>query len=174
MRLRECLLISAAVTVFVISLAAFGADAPGASWPFPGVSTQAAAELSDGWRFAWDESDKGMGEGWHAAGFNRESWKPVIVPGVWDMPPGKIVMKTPQGVGWFARKTRLPNGWSGEPSLALLGAMYAADVWLDGEWRLGACPLLPLLPVASVDAIALKSYGVSVICYASSDNFSAH
>ncbi len=127
-----CLTVAAAVAL--ASVAVFGADTNDAPWPFPDIPTQGVARLSEGWRFAWDENDKGMSEGWSSPGFNRESWKAVSVPGVWDMAPGNISLKIPQGVGWFACKLRLTENWSGEPTLVFLSAMFSADVWLDGDY----------------------------------------
>jgi hypothetical protein len=50
------------------------------------------------------------------------------------MPPGKVTLKIPAGVGWFVYELSLPEKWNGEPEVVFLGAMFAADVWLDGEY----------------------------------------
>ncbi len=111
-----------------------GTDNDSNAWPFRDIPVTGVATLADGWRFAWDAEDKGMNDGWHTADFNRETWKDVAVPGVWDMPPGKVALKIPSGVGWFACRLSLPEKWDGEPALVFLGAMFTADVWLDGEY----------------------------------------
>lgn len=112
----------------------FGTDNDNNNWPFPDIPVNGVANLSKGWRFAWDAQDQGMNDGWHTADFNRETWKDVAVPGVWDMPSGKVALKIPSGVGWFACKLNFPEKWDGEPTLVFLSAMFSADVWLGGEY----------------------------------------
>ncbi|HBC86864.1 MAG TPA: hypothetical protein DCZ94_07920 [Lentisphaeria bacterium] len=120
--------------LFACSCTVFCAGNDKDSWPFKDIPVDGAVKLADGWHYAWDWKDQGMNENWSAPNFNRESWKSVSVPGVWDLPPGKIPMQNPRGVGWFACKIRLPENWNGEPTLVFFGAMYIADVWFDGEY----------------------------------------
>lgn len=86
------------------------------------------------WRFAWDGDDAGADEGWFEPGFDRSSWRPVAVPGVWDRPPGAVEVPARTGVGWFATTITVPEGWRGRPVLVCLGAMYVTDAWCDGRY----------------------------------------
>jgi len=137
MRLRPALLAILAWGALAL------ADAPGGGaavqdgpspWPFPAILALSAQALGDGWRFAPDPQDRGMEEGWFEPGFARGAWREAAVPGVWGQPPGQIPARASEGIGWYARPLRLPEGVDGEPELVFLGAMYGTDAWLDGEY----------------------------------------
>ncbi len=118
----------------ILSCISTNAGNDNAPWPFPDIPVTASLNIKDGWKYAWDSQDKGMNENWFAPTFNKESWKPVSVPGVWDMPPGKIPISLSRGVGWYSCKLKLPDNFNGEPAIVFLSAMYMTDVWLDGEY----------------------------------------
>ncbi len=127
------------VAMLAILAGAWGAlaaiAAPGdAPWPFPAVATLSAESLAGGWRFAPDPQDRGMEEGWFEPSFGRDEWRQAAVPGVWGQAPGAIPARTSEGVGWYARSLRLPEGVDGDPEVVFLGVMYSADVWLGGEY----------------------------------------
>ncbi|MEY2514683.1 MAG: beta-galactosidase, partial [bacterium] len=88
-------------------------------------------QLSQGWQFALDRSDRGLSENWQSGHFGLK-WEPVTVPHVFDPRPLASLFKGT--VGWYR------IGFTGPVTAAGMGwwlrfeqVRRSARVWLNGR-----------------------------------------
>ncbi|MBN1673444.1 MAG: hypothetical protein JXR37_20530 [Kiritimatiellae bacterium] len=125
----------------------------GAGFPLRDMAVSDSMELSGAWQFRQDPADAGVAQSWFMPGADRTGWTEARVPGVWgwDSGPGRLPVYT--GVAWYCRRVAIPANWTGAVSVVFLGAMFAADVWVNGEYvgvhRGGYAPFALGVPAAA-------------------------
>jgi glycosidase len=82
-------------------------------------------DLGGPWRFARDEADVGLAEGWASPEFDDSAWGTKTVPGDW----GDF-----DGIGWYRREVDLPDNLNGRGLYLLFeGVDDQSRVWVNGE-----------------------------------------
>ncbi len=105
-----------------------------ASFPLRDMAFSDSLDLSSTWFFLEDPKDEGAEAGWYQNSWNRSSWRPVAVPGVWGKRPGQVTYPIYTGLGWYAKSFIIPRHWNQQVILVFLGAMHVADVWVNGRY----------------------------------------
>ncbi|HOJ39378.1 MAG TPA: hypothetical protein PK644_02805, partial [bacterium] len=72
-----------------------------ASFPLRDMAFSDSLDLSSTWFFLEDPKDEGAEAGWYQNSWNRSSWRPVAVPGVWGKRPGQVTYPIYTGLGWY-------------------------------------------------------------------------
>lgn len=104
-------------------------------------TNRARVELDGLWKFAFDDLDMGVNEGWYEAQTTRSDWENITVPGTWDLAIEDGYDR--QTIGWYALEF---DGSELGPVTRLRfdGVFRAARVWLNGvELGYNDIPYLP-------------------------------
>jgi beta-galactosidase/beta-glucuronidase len=89
------------------------------------------AALDGGFEFAFDDDDRGLGEGW--AGGERALPLRINVPFPFQAPKSGLGVRDLHPIVWYRRRFEVPRAWRGRRVLLHFGAVdYAAQVWLNG------------------------------------------
>lgn len=90
--------------------------------------------LNGTWKFRFDGSDAGIGEGWQNGSdesFDRE----ILVPFPWGSALSGVKDEAP--IAWYRRGLSIPSSWKGKRVFLVIGASdWQTDVWL-GQFKLG-------------------------------------
>lgn len=101
-------------------------------YPRPRLVRDRWLGLNGNWRFAFDDGDQGLREGWHA---NPEALDMTInVPYSYQTPASGINVQEHHSIVWYARDFDIPADWLQDRILLNFGAVdYEATVWVNGR-----------------------------------------
>lgn len=108
------------------------APLPRAEFPQPQFERADWVNLNGTWRFAFDDGDAGIREGWYreAKAFDKQ----IVVPFAFESPKSGIGDPAFHPVVWYRREVTIPSGWKGRRVLLKFGAVdYRATVWVNGQ-----------------------------------------
>jgi beta-galactosidase/beta-glucuronidase len=110
---------------------------PRPEYPRPQFRREAWTNLNGGWRFAFDDGDVGLAEGWQnvtAAGLEGSSFDlKITVPFCYQAKLSGIGETAFHDIVWYARTFEQAAPNEGERLLLHFGAVdYRADVWVNG------------------------------------------
>lgn len=79
------------------------------------------------WKFAQDETNSGLTQGWEKPDFDDSTWLPLVAGTAWE----RQKIEKYDGVGWFRQQAIVPAAWKDLPLRLRLGAV--ADYVNDAE-----------------------------------------
>jgi hypothetical protein len=129
--MRRALALVVLVLFAAVSGLAAEAAIPLPEHPRPGFLRAQWLNLNGPWRFRFDPQDAGESERW----FDLEPAlfeSTITVPFPWGAPLSGVADEG--DVGWYARRVRIPEGWSGRRVFLCVGASdWRTTAWLDGH-----------------------------------------
>ncbi len=79
------------------------------------------------------DENRGEAENWHAVGCDENAWRPIALPGAWQ-----IGLNMPDsGVMWFRRTIEIPREWAGRALKLAIGSVDKQDVTYFNGVRVG-------------------------------------
>jgi beta-galactosidase/beta-glucuronidase len=131
-RLRALSIVLALAGVPALAAAQPQAALPRPEFPNPQFERKDWLSLNGPWRFAFDDGDAGLREGWPTAG--RKLDRTIVVPFAFESPKSGINDTRFHPVVWYQRDVTVPAAWKGRRVLLRFGAVdYHATVWLNGQ-----------------------------------------
>jgi len=120
------------VLVLFSAVPALAAEAaiPLPEHPRPGFQRARWLNLNGPWRFRFDPEDVGEAQSWfdlEPAAFPST----ITVPFPWGSPLSGVADEA--DVGWYARRVRIPEGWTGRVFLCVGASDWRTTAWLDGH-----------------------------------------
>jgi len=98
--------------------------------PRPDFMRDQWINLNGWWNFRFDKKGAGEAEKWYAAPASFS--KKILVPFPWGS--GLSGVDNEADIGWYSRKIRIPEGWSGKRVVLVFGASdWKTTVWIDGR-----------------------------------------
>jgi beta-galactosidase/beta-glucuronidase len=131
-RLRALSLVLALAAVPALAGAQTPAALPRPEFPNPQFERKDWLSLNGPWRFAFDDGDAGLREGWPSTGKKLD--RSIVVPFAFESPKSGIGDTRFHPVVWYQRDVTVPAAWKGRRVLLRFGAVdYHATVWLNGQ-----------------------------------------
>jgi beta-galactosidase/beta-glucuronidase len=131
-RLRALSLVLALAAVPALAGAQTPAALPRPEFPNPQFERKDWLSLNGPWRFAFDDGDAGLREGWPSTGKKLD--RSIVVPFAFESPKSGIGDTRFHPVVWYQRDVAMPAAWKGRRVLLRFGAVdYHATVWLNGQ-----------------------------------------
>ncbi len=113
-------------------LAAYEADKPLLDAEYQEKS-KAYQSASKRWSEEVAQGGRGIAENWASGPDEDAAWRPVRVPGVWEL-AGEPALASFDGVVWFRRVVEIPQAWAGRDLTLSLGPIDDIDAtFFDGE-----------------------------------------
>ena len=104
---------------------------PRPEYPRPRLVRPEWMNLNGPWRFAFDDADRGLAEGWHA---EPRLDRQILVPFSFEAPASGIGLVEPHPVVWYTRDVEVPDGWRDRRLRLHIGACdFATQVWVNGR-----------------------------------------
>jgi beta-glucuronidase len=115
------------------------------TWDAPEL-TREVKQLDGQWKFAFDQQNEGVAQGWFNQGFDDSGWKPEQVPGSWDLydTPGFGTYDGTNfgkgsafqdGYAWYRTSVMTEADWNNKfVKLNFLGAGYKTWVYVNGKF----------------------------------------
>jgi beta-galactosidase/beta-glucuronidase len=131
-RLRALSLVLALAAVPALAGAQTPAALPRPEFPNTHFGRKDWLSLNGPWRFAFDDGDAGLREGWPSTGKKLD--RSIVVPFAFESPKSGIGDTRFHPVVWYQRDVAMPAAWKGRRVLLRFGAVdYHATVWLNGQ-----------------------------------------
>src|SRR5579863_1595391 len=105
---------------------------PRPEFPQPQFEREQWLNLNGSWEFAFDDSNRGLGEDWAAGGkaFSRH----ITVPFCFESARSGIADTSFHPWAWYRRSITVPADWKGRRVVLHFGAVdYRAMVWINGR-----------------------------------------
>ena len=133
MQLPRALCLSLALVCAPVGVVAQpAATLPRPEFPQPQFERKDWLNLNGPWRFAFDDGDAGLREGWY--GKAKRLDRAILVPFAFESPKSGIGDSRFHPVVWYQRDVTVPPAWKGRRVLLKFGAVdYRATVWLNGQ-----------------------------------------
>ncbi|HET9321966.1 MAG TPA: glycoside hydrolase family 2, partial [Bryobacteraceae bacterium] len=106
---------------------------PRPEYPQPQFQREQWVNLNGPWEFEFDDHNRGLEEGWSAAGKNFS--RRITVPFCFESARSGIGDTSFHPWVWYKRSLTIPEGWKSRRVLLHFGAVdYRAMVWVNGRF----------------------------------------
>jgi hypothetical protein len=100
-------------------------------YPRPQLARSCWASLDGWWEFAFDDTDRGLDEGWPDG---RPLPRKILVPFPYQAAQSGIGTRDVHEIIWYSRSFEVPPDWAFGELLLHFGAVdYATEVWVNGR-----------------------------------------